>query len=163
MRVTWHRSGESESASEARFTLEMTGSAAAPPVHIHPNQEERITVVEGSLLSETGGVERVLTAGERVVTPPGEPHTVGPAGGEAVRMLAELRPALGYRQFLERSFAMDRAGYIDSKGRGNPVRLAATGSRQAEYFLAGIPIGVQRALLAMTEPVARRLGYDQIS
>jgi hypothetical protein len=132
-------------------------------MHIHPKQEEEITVVAGSLLSKTGGVERVLNAGEKVVTPPGEPHTIGPAEGEDVEMLAELRPALGIRQFLERSFAMDRAGYINSKGRGNPIRLAAAGSRHAEYFLAGIPIGAQKAMLGMMEPLARRLGYDHFT
>jgi len=75
-------------------------------------------------------------------------------------MVAELRPALTYEQFIERSFALDRAGHVDAKGRGNPLRLATTGARNAEFFLARIPLGIQRTTLAAMERVAHRLGYD---
>lgn len=132
-------------------------------MHVHPHQEERIAVLAGAVRSRSGGSDRVLSPGDRVVSPPGEPHTVGPAGDEDVEMLAELRPALTYEQFIERSFALDRAGYVDAKGRGNPLRLATTGARDAEFFLPRIPLGVQRAMLATMERAAHRLGYDRPS
>ena len=109
--------------------------------------------------TRSGDVVRVLTSGDTVATPPGEPHTVGPAGDEDVEMVAELRPALDYERFVERTVALDQAGHMNSKGRGNPLRLATAGARQAEFFLPRVPLGVQRALLAAMERVARRLGY----
>jgi len=60
-------------------------------------QEERIQVVSGSVLSVSGGVQRVLGPGEIIASPPGVAHTVGPAGGNAVEMIVEFRPPLGSR------------------------------------------------------------------
>jgi len=88
-----------------RFSFWMRGDASPPPLHVHPRQEERIEVVSGSVLSLSGGVRRVLGPGGTISTPPGEPHTVGPAGQDAVEMIVEFRPALGFERFVERMFA----------------------------------------------------------
>jgi hypothetical protein len=126
-------------------------------MHVHPHQEERITVVSGSVRSRSGSADRVLSRGDTVVSPPGESHTVGPAGDEDVEMVAELRPALTYEQFMERSFALDRAGQVNAKGRGNPLRMATARPHEAEFFLARIPIRLQRALLRALDWLGRRL------
>jgi hypothetical protein len=76
-------------------------------------------------------------------------------------MVAELRPALNYEWFIERSFALDRAGHINAKGRGNPLRMASAGAREAEFFVPRVPLGVQRTVLAAMERLARLIGYDQ--
>jgi hypothetical protein len=76
-------------------------------------------------------------------------------------MAAELRPAMNYERFIERTFALDRAGYINSKGRGNPLRLATAGAREAEFFVARVPLGVQRTVLGAMEGLAHRFGYDR--
>jgi mannose-6-phosphate isomerase-like protein (cupin superfamily) len=161
MRVTCRESAASSNGEVLSFTLWMRGGAVPPPMHIHPHQEERITVTAGRLHSRTGASDRILSPGEEVVSPPGEVHTVGPAGAEDVEMLAELRPALAYEQFLERSFALDRAGHLNAKGRGNPLRLATAGAREAEFFVPRVPLGVQRAMLAVMVRIARRIGYDR--
>src|SRR3954454_18559889 len=135
----------------------MHGGATPPPMHVHPHQEERITVVSGSVRSKSGAADRVLSPGGTVVSPPGEPHTVGPAGNEDVEMLAELRPALTYELFIERSFALDRAGHVNAKGRGNPLRMATARPHEAEFFLPGIPITLQRGLPRVLDWLGRRL------
>src|SRR4051795_3844629 len=140
-----------------RFTFWMRGDASPPPLHVHPRQEERIEVVSGSVLSTSGGAERVLGPGETVSTPPGEPHTVGPAGAEPVEMIVELRPSLGFERFAERTFALDRAGHVDAKGRGNPLRLATARPHEAEFFFPRVPIGLQRAVLRALDRLGRRL------
>jgi mannose-6-phosphate isomerase-like protein (cupin superfamily) len=162
MRVTCRENGVGSRGELLSFDLWMRGGAAPPPIHVHPNQEERITVTSGSVRSRSGGVDRVLSPGDTVVSPPGDPHTVGPAGSEDVEMVAELRPALDYERFIERSFALDRAGYINAKGRGNPLRMAAAGAREAEFFVPRIPLGVQRTILTAMERLARRTGYDRL-
>ena len=70
-----------------RFSFWMRGDASLPPLHVHPRQEERIEVVSGSVFSLSGGVRRVLGPGGTISTPPGEPHTIGPAGEGAVEMI----------------------------------------------------------------------------
>src|SRR4051812_31071539 len=157
MRVTCRESAASSGGEVLRFDLRMHGGATPPQMHVHPHQEERITVVSGSVRSRSGDGDRVLSAGDTVVSPPGEPHTVGPAGNEDVEMVAELRPALGYEGFIERSFALDRAGHVNAKGRGNPLRMATARPHEAEFFLPRIPIGLQRALLRALDQLGRRL------
>ena len=132
---------------------------AEVPLHMHPHQEERHTVLRGSLRARTGGVERVLGPGETLVARPGEKHGISAAGDEDVEVATEFEPALGYRAFLERLFQLDREGHVNRKGRGNPLRLATTRQYDAEFYLAGMPVGVQRALLRGLERIARRLGY----
>jgi mannose-6-phosphate isomerase-like protein (cupin superfamily) len=150
-----------ENSPALKFDLWMRGDAAPIPMHVHPRQEERITVVRGSVRSRSGKVDRVLEPGDVVVSAPGEAHTVGPATDEEVEMLAELSPALGYEQFMERSFALDRAGYVNKKGRGNPLRLATAKPHEAEFFVSGVPPAAQRAVLKAAEGLARQLGYDK--
>jgi Cupin domain len=150
-----------ESIPALKVDLWMRADAAPIPMHVHPHQEERITVVRGSVRSRTGKVDRVLQPGDMVVSPPGEAHTVGPAADEEVEMLAELSPALGYGQFMERSFALDRAGHLNKTGRGNPVRLATAKPHEAEFFVTGVPSVVQRALLVALDRLAGLLGYNK--
>jgi hypothetical protein len=150
-----------ESARVLTIDLWMRGDAALIPMHVHPHQEERITVVRGSVRSRSGKLDRVLGPGDVAVSPPGEAHTVGPATHEDVEVVAELTPALGYAQFVERSFALDRAGYVNKTGRGNPLRLATAKPQEAEFFVSGVPPFVQRALLAAAGGLARLLGYDR--
>jgi mannose-6-phosphate isomerase-like protein (cupin superfamily) len=157
MRVTCRESAASSGGALLSFDLLMRGGATPPPVHVHPHQEERITVIRGSVRSSSGGVDSVLSAGDTVVSPPGESHTVGPAGNEDVEMVAELRPALAYEHFIERSFALDRAGHVNAKGRGNPLRMATAKPHEAEFFLPRVPIGLQRALLRALDQLGRRL------
>ena len=157
MRVTCRESAASSGGALLSFDFWMRGGATPPPMHVHPHQEERITVVSGSVRSRSGAADRVLSPGDTVVSPPGEPHTVGPAGNEDVEMVAELRPALTYEQFIERSFALDRAGHVNAKGRGNPLRMATARPHEAEFFLPRIPITLQRALLRALDWLGRRL------
>jgi len=115
------------------------------------------------VVSGSGTLEKWLpltvcfSHGDTVVSPPGEPHTVGPAGDEDVEMLAELRPALAYEQFVERSFALDRAGLVNAKGRGNPLRMPPRDRTRRNSSCHGSQSGLQRALLRTLDRLGRRL------
>ena len=96
-RITCSATAASTGGELFRFEFWMRGGALPSPLHVHPRQEERIRVLGGSVRSISGGVERVLGAGETVVSRPGEPHTVGPAGETAVEMLVEFHRLWGSR------------------------------------------------------------------
>ena len=130
-------------------------------MHVHPHQEERITVLTGTVRSRSGVNDIVLNPGETVVTAPGEPHTIQPVGGEDAEVRAELRPALKYAEFLECSFAQDRAGHVSPNGRVDPLRICTTGSADAEFFLAGLPVAAQKPVVRLLGRVGRALGYDR--
>lgn len=57
-------------------------ASAKPPKHLHPSQEERFTVVSGSLEVVCGDETFVASAGEEFVTGVGVPHQMwaGPDG-----------------------------------------------------------------------------------
>ena len=156
-RITWLTHTASTSGELLRFEFWMRAGASAPPLHVHPRQEERIEVVSGSVRSVSGGVERVLGPGETISSPPGELHTVRPAGADAALMIVEFRPALGFELFVERTFALDRSGRLNAKGRGNPLRMATTRPHEAEFFLPRIPVGLQRAMWRSMDRLGRRL------
>jgi quercetin dioxygenase-like cupin family protein len=149
--VTWREVAEDVLA----FDLVMRAGAPVIRLHVDPGQEERITFLSGTVRSRSGGRERLLGVGDAVVTPPGEPHTIDPADDEDAEARAELRPPRRYGEFMEHSFALDRAGHINAKGRANPVRMAATGPADAEFFLAGPPVAVQKPLLRFLAAIGR--------
>ncbi len=159
-RITCSDTTASTGGELFRFDFWMRGGAVAPPLHVHPRQEERIRVLSGSVRSISGGVERVLGAGETVVSRPGQPHTVGPAGETAVEMVVEFRPALGFEAFAERMFALDRAGHLNGKGQGNPLRLAMARPHDAELYLPRVSVGLQRTLLRALDRLGRRFHAD---
>jgi hypothetical protein len=64
---------------------------------------------------------------------------------------------LGFEAFVERTFALDRAGRLNAKGQGNPVRLATAKPHDAEFYLPRVSIGLQRALLRALDWLGRRL------
>jgi hypothetical protein len=72
-------------------------------------------------------------------------------------MVVEFRPALGFEAFAERTFALDRAGRLNAKGQGNPLRLATARPHDAEFYLPRISVGLQRAVLRALDRLARRL------
>ena len=156
-RIRCSETTESTGGELFRFDFWMRGDGPPPLLHVHPRQEERIRVVSGPVRSISGGVERVLTAGETVVSQPGQPHTVGPADETAVEMVVEFRPALGFEAFVERTFALDRAGRLNAKGQGNPLRVATARPHDAEFYLARLPVGLQRAVLRTLDRLGRRL------
>jgi quercetin dioxygenase-like cupin family protein len=74
--------------------------ARMPPVHLHPAQVERFTVLEGAMETVVDGVARRYEAGSSFEVPAGTPHQMAPDG--PARMRWEVRPALRTAEFFER-------------------------------------------------------------
>jgi mannose-6-phosphate isomerase-like protein (cupin superfamily) len=155
LRVTWQEVADDVLA----FDLAMRAGAPVIPMHVHPRQEETITVLTGAIRSRSGDRVQLLRVGDAVVTPPGEAHTIEPADGGDALVRAELRPALHYGEFIERGFALDRAGHVNAQGRANPLRAALTGAAEAEFFIAGAPIALQKTILRLLAALGRAFGY----
>jgi uncharacterized RmlC-like cupin family protein len=68
--------------------------------------EERWTVVDGHAAFRIGDGEEVTAGpGETVIAPPGVPHVAWNPTEDPVRVRIEMRPALRWREFVERLFA----------------------------------------------------------
>src|SRR5947209_2472822 len=88
-----------------------TGGTDLPPAHLHPNQVERFTVLEGRLRTVIDGEERSYGEGEEFEIPIGVPHQM--TGDGAARARWEVRPALRTAEAMERLFNGQFDGFLE--------------------------------------------------
>ena len=134
---------------------------SAGPRHVHPHQEERFTVLSGTLASHVNGVEDVHEAGEVVVAAAGSVHTVRNAGDGEVHALVEFRPALHSEVVLESLAGLARDGKTNKAGvPKDPFQAALLlHDYEEEIYLAQPPLFVQRIIFGSLAAVGRLLGY----
>ena len=131
--------------------------------HIHPYQEERFEILDGSVGFMLGGKEFVAGPGEKLTVPTGTPHRFWNAGEVEARFVCEVRPALQFEQLIETMFALASDGKTNSRGLPNPLRLAVTANATFDTVrLPFPPAWMQRMGLAMGAPVGRLLGYELV-
>ncbi len=96
---------ESASTNERLVWDEMRPSnIEPPPVHYHPDTEERFEVHEGLLVVEVNGETHQLEAGEEIVIPPTTPH-VSYTEAESARFSRKVTPPGQWREALTARFA----------------------------------------------------------
>jgi mannose-6-phosphate isomerase-like protein (cupin superfamily) len=74
-------------------------ASAKPPLHLHPSQEERFTVLSGRLHAIVDGQERDVEAGQDLVVPPGTRHQMWAIADEPTQFIWRTTPALRTDQF----------------------------------------------------------------
>ena len=84
------------------------GGGPMPPMHLHPRQTERFEVLDGTMLTVIGGVERSYESGDVFDVPAGTPHQMGADGPARLRW--EVRPALRTAEFFERMYTAPPSG-----------------------------------------------------
>ena len=80
------------------------GSGEMPPMHLHPSQSERFTILEGRMRAVVDGSEQVYEQGAVFEVPPGTRHQMAAEGGPA-RTRWEVRPALRTAEFFEQLYS----------------------------------------------------------
>jgi mannose-6-phosphate isomerase-like protein (cupin superfamily) len=162
-RIVFHKTSR-ETAGEAvviETFVQPHGFVAA--AHVHPTQEERFEVLQGSVGFRVGREQRVAGPGERLTVPAGTPHKFWNAGEDVARFVCEIRPALQFESLLETMFALAVDGKTNRKGMPNPFRLAVIA--QAHFDTVRLPFppaALQRIGLALGAPLGRVLGYDAV-
>ncbi len=131
--------------------------------HVHPYQEERFEILDGSVGFMLEGKEFVAGPGEKLTVPAGTPHRFWNAGEEEARFVCEVRPALQFEQLIETMFALASDGKTNSRGLPNSLRLAVIANATFDTVrLPFPPAWMQRMGLAMGAPVGRLLGYEPV-
>lgn len=127
-----------------------------PPVHVHPRQQQRVEVLDGSLGIQIGRRHAVVGAGARTVVPAGIPHRLWNAGDEAAQIVVELTPALRFESLVESLAALAAAGRTNAAGAPSPLQLAVIAHAHFDTARLAFPPGpVQRVLLSLAAPVGR--------
>jgi len=131
--------------------------------HVHPYQEERFQVLEGSVGLRIGRKKIVAGPGDELVVPQGTAHKFWNAGDTVARFTCEVRPALQFEQLIETMFSLAADGRTNRKGMPNPLRLAVIAQRHFDDVrLPFPPAWLQRLGLAVGAPLGRLVGYQAI-
>lgn len=144
------------------------GKEANQP-HFHQSFEEDFEVISGVATYKLGGLERTAKAGERLSIPRGAVH-LNPwnAGSEVLRLrqFIELdspdrRTLEAFEDLFETLFGLAGEGKIGARGQPRFWQAAVLlRSLQPSSYAAGIPIPLQRGLLALLSGIGRTLGYS---
>lgn len=130
--------------------------------HMHPTQQERVEVVSGTVRFRIRSRERNLASGQGLVVNPGETHEVHNLSGADAILVIEVRPALKTEKGLEIIFGLAMEGKTNQYGR--PKNVLQRGIIAYEYMnevaLPGIPLVVQRTMVAPLAALGHLLGYQ---
>lgn len=136
-------------AQEGRYKAR----SAFPPLHCHPNQDERFQIIEGALEFRVDAALRTVTAGDEIAIPRGAYHQARNPGDVAAIVRWETRPALRTAELYRDLYgAAARHG-----GKRPPLHEAAAILREyrAEFRLAKPPALVQRIVFTCLAPFGR--------
>jgi mannose-6-phosphate isomerase-like protein (cupin superfamily) len=155
-RITFRKTAADTDGELLAFDLELSPDGHVPGLHVHPIQEERFEVVEGTMRFR----KVIAKAGDVVVVPPGVRHKFANAGDEEARLRVEVRPALRMEQLLETAVALAEDGRTTAGGMPKPLDLALFVHEFKNEVAGPIPpAALQRMMLAPLAWIAKRRGY----
>jgi len=106
-RIVILRSGAETRGELLVFDAFLEPGAHVPAAHVHPRQEERFTVLAGTLQFRIGRETVLADRGMSLSVPGGTPHWFGNVGDGVAQVRVEVRPALRMQQLFE------TAGWLD--------------------------------------------------
>ena len=121
----------------------------AGPLHRHLHQSERFEVLEGAIEVRLGRTKQVVSAGESFTIPPGAAHTFVNHTDEEAHFTAHFSPPMR----LEGLFTE----FVDAGGRPSLAEAARLmrDYREEYFYLAAVPVRVQRVLGAVVRALTR--------
>jgi uncharacterized cupin superfamily protein len=95
------------------FEMLVAPNGLVPPPHSHPDHEELVYVLEGTLRYRVGACTRDLAPGDSMATPCGEVHSFSNPYAQPARALVINTPDIGAAYFREIASIMRRDGPPD--------------------------------------------------
>jgi mannose-6-phosphate isomerase-like protein (cupin superfamily) len=146
-RITFRATAAHTNGELVAIDLELPAGRRVPgPLHVHPRQEERFEVLEGTMRFRMG---RKRIVAEAVVVPAGVRHDFANVGDTDVRVHVEIRPALRMEQMFETAVALAQNGRTTRGGLPKPLDLAVFAREFDDEVRAAFPPrALQRLVLA---------------
>jgi mannose-6-phosphate isomerase-like protein (cupin superfamily) len=159
-RITFRQTAAETNGELVTIDLQLPAGRRVPGGrHIHPKQEERFEVVEGTMRFRMGRERIVAGPGEVVTVPAGVPHDFANAGDDEALVRVEVRPALQMERLFETAVALAEEGRTMMGGIPRPLDLALfVREFEQEVQAAFPPRWVQRTALAPLAWIAKGLG-----
>lgn len=159
-RITFLRTAADTDGELLEFELELAADGRVPGVHVHPAQEERFHVLEGTMKFRLGMRTIVASAGESVVVPAGRMHKFSNHGDGSARARVEVVPALDMEELLRTTTQLASEGNVTRSGMPKPLHLALFVRRFRREVRAPFPPAwVVHAVMAPLAALARVRGH----
>ena len=157
-RITVRRTAAETNGELLAIDLELPAYRRVPGgQHIHPLQEERFAVVEGTMRFKLGRKRIVAGPGEVVVVPAGQKHDFANVGDDDAFVRVEVRPALKMEQLFETAVGLAQEGRTMLGGIPKPLDLALFTEEFEDEVQGAFPARwLQRLVLAPLAWLARR-------
>jgi quercetin dioxygenase-like cupin family protein len=158
-RFTFRRTAAETNGRVLEFDLDLAPDGHVAGAHVHPLQEERFEVLQGTMKFRKG--IRTVTArpGDKVIVRPGTVHRFRNAGESTARVRVEVEPALRMEQLFETSVALAREGKTTRNGMPSPIELALFMREfDAEVRAPFVPASLVRVVMAPLAWLGRRRG-----
>jgi quercetin dioxygenase-like cupin family protein len=157
-RITFRATAADTDGELLAIDLELPPGRRVPGgLHIHPLQEERFEVADGTMRFRAGRERLIAGPGEVVVVPAGVPHDFANAGDTGAVVHVEVRPALRMERLFETAVRLAEQGRTMHGGIPRPLDLALFLSEfENEVQAAAPPRWMQRLALAPLAWLARR-------
>jgi mannose-6-phosphate isomerase-like protein (cupin superfamily) len=162
-RITFRQTAADTGGELVAIDLQLPPNRRVPGgLHVHPLQEERFEVVEGTMRIRMGRQRVVASPGEVVVVPRGVKHDFANAGDDEALVRVDVRPALNMEQVFETAVELAQRGQTMLGGIPKPLDLALfVGEFKDEVRGAFPPFWLQRLVLGPLVWLARRRGCAQ--
>jgi quercetin dioxygenase-like cupin family protein len=160
-RITFLRTAADSDGALLELELELTADGRVPGAHVHPEQEERFEVLEGTMKFRLGMRTIVAHAGDRVVVPAGRVHRFANGGDGPARARVQVEPALDMEQLLRTTAELAHEGHVLRSGMPKPLHLALFVRRFRREVRAPFPPAwMVQAMMAPLAALARTRGHD---
>lgn len=137
---------------EIEFFIREFALAAARP-HVHTNTEE-VKVIAGAARMRRGQEEHALGPGDSLIIPPGTVHFLRREGEDFLHFRLQFRPPMKVETLFETLFGLHR----DGKNFRHPLQTAIM-AREHDTYLGGLPIWLQKPIIAAVASIGRLFGY----
>jgi quercetin dioxygenase-like cupin family protein len=159
-RIHFLRTAQDTGGELLEFELQLTPDGKVPGAHVHPEQEERFHVLEGTMEFRLGFKKVVAGPGETVIVPAGRRHRFANGGECTARVRVQVEPALDMEHLLETTAELAHEGHTLRSGMPKPLHLALFVQRFKREVRAPFPpawvVGVTMAPL---RALARMRGH----
>ena len=119
--------------------LYLTPDGHVPGTHVHPAQEERFEILEGTMKFKLGFKTIVAGEGDVVVVPAGSRHRFVKRRGRRRPRSRDGPPALDMEDLFGTTVALAEAGRTNRKGMPKPLDLALVVERFEDEVRAPFP------------------------
>ncbi|WP_082077078.1 cupin domain-containing protein [Bradyrhizobium sp. LTSPM299] len=162
LKLTPHESVTVREHNPGQLVVEAvyTRGGRSPPVHLHPEQDERFEIMAGRLRVDVDGQERELGPGAIFVIPRGTPHKMWNVGDEPVRAIWTTIPAGRTHEWFTALDRLQREGRVNRDGMPPLLVMGIYLTTYRDVFRLAGPQWLLRPVLATLAMIGRWRGYE---